>query len=30
MTLFTTELHPTAAGHDFRTVEQMIAWRESQ
>jgi alkanesulfonate monooxygenase SsuD/methylene tetrahydromethanopterin reductase-like flavin-dependent oxidoreductase (luciferase family) len=30
VTLFTTEIHPTAAGYDFGTLEKMIEWRDSQ
>jgi len=30
VTLFTTEIHPTEAGYDFSTLEQMVAWRDSQ
>jgi probable F420-dependent oxidoreductase len=26
---FTTEIHPTAAGYDFGTLEQMIKWRDN-
>jgi hypothetical protein len=29
VTLFTTEVHPTATGYDFGTVEKMIAWRDA-
>jgi len=28
VTLFTTEIHPTAAGYDFSTLEQMVRWRD--
>jgi hypothetical protein len=29
VTLFTTEIHPTAAGYDFSTLEKMIDWRDN-
>jgi probable F420-dependent oxidoreductase len=28
VTLFTTEIHPTAAGYDFGTLEHMVQWRD--
>jgi hypothetical protein len=28
VTLFTTEIHPTADGYDFSTLEKMIEWRD--
>jgi probable F420-dependent oxidoreductase len=28
VTLFTTEIHPTADGYDFGTLEKMIEWRD--
>jgi len=28
VTLFTTDITPTAAGYDFSTLEKMIAWRD--
>ena len=28
VTLFTTEIHPTAEGYDFGTLEKMIEWRD--
>jgi probable F420-dependent oxidoreductase len=30
VTLFTNEIHPTAAGYDFSILEKMIEWRDSQ
>ena len=30
VTLFTTEIHPTAEGYDFSTLEKMIEWRDRQ
>jgi hypothetical protein len=28
VTLFTTEIHPTADGYDFSEFKDMIAWRD--
>lgn len=28
VTLFTTEIHPTADGYDFSELKDMVAWRD--
>jgi hypothetical protein len=30
VTLFTTEIHPTAEGYDFAEFKDMLAWRDAR